>query len=215
MLSPGEQPRPQPPSLRRLAIALGVCALIALALYSQRSTIQEYREHFLGDRKGTSFSLSELSGEWSERTVQKRFAEHPVWCGRYEGTLAADRACGVKIKSYNGVPAVYLAFFFNAAQLRQVAISLPSWAHADAYKKLVAEYGVPYASQLLPAEGVRLHGWRLPDGAGLFFNRDRPLNPLETNAIYWRSATECRSTGCFIDKRQQRGPKPGASVESF
>ena len=202
MRAPGEQPRSRPVSFRRVAIALGICALIAVLLYPQRNALREYRDYFFGGHKGVSFDLAQLSGDWSEGIVRKRFSEHPVWCGRYEGNLAADRACGVKIKAYDDVPAVYLAFFFNASQLRQVAISLPSWAHGKAYDKLVAQYGSPYASQPLPSAGVRLHGWRLPDGAALFFNRDRPLNPLETNAIYWRSPAECRSGGCFAGDRR-------------
>ncbi|WP_280815111.1 hypothetical protein [Variovorax sp. TBS-050B] len=171
--------------------------MIALLLYPQRARLEEYREHFFGNSKSTFFSVSELSEEWTEATVRQRFAEHPVWCGRYQGDLPVDRACGVKIKSYNGIPALYLALFFKDAKLQQMAISLPWWAQGKAYRNVVAEHGAPSASQPRSFSGVRLHGWRLPDGGGLFLNRDRPFNPLDTNAIYWRSATECRTRGCF------------------
>jgi hypothetical protein len=57
--------------------------------------------------------------------------------------------------------------------------------------------GEPVGAQSLPAAGVRLLGWRLDDGAAVFYNRDRPLNPLERNGIYWVSARHCRASPCF------------------
>ena len=196
------------PVFNRTRIALGLCLVVAVALYTQRKAIHELHDHFFGEHSGTSFELAELSGDWTEQTVQTRLAGHPIWCGRYEGNLAADRACGVKVNAYNGLPALHIGFFFNASHLRQVAISLPSWAHADAHAQLLADFGAPYASQFWAFPGPRLNGWRRPDGAGLFINRDRPLNPLQTNAIYWRSATECELLGCFVERL-----RPAASTE--
>lgn len=197
MLSPGKQPRSHPVSLRRVLLAVLACVIVTALLLSQKANLEEYRLYFTDERKPVTFALEELSENWTERTLQERFVGYPILCEAYRGRLPVERACGVDVSSHNGVPALFIAFFFSGGHLDQVSINIPWWSHGTAFKSLVAAFGRPAASEFLPRDGVRLYGWQLASGAALFLNRDRPLNPLSWNAIYWRSASACQKGGCF------------------
>jgi len=197
MSSPGEQPRDSSVSLRRVSLAL-LFGLLALALImSQRGNLEEYYLYFTEARKPVEFPFGGLSEAWSEKTLHERFGSYPIICRFYAGNLPVDRACGVDVSSYNGIPTLFITFFFAAGRLQSVAVNVPWWSHSRAYSTLVSSLGQPDASQLFPHSGVRLHGWRLANGAAVFFNRDRPLNPVAWNGIYWNSASMCAKTGCF------------------
>lgn len=197
MRSPGEQTRTPPVSLRRVLIALLVCAVLAAVLFTQRRNLNEYRLYLTEDRKAASIDLTALSEDWSETRLREHFMDIPVNCYPYRGPLAVQRACAVDVASVNGVPAMYMSFFFAGGRLDQLSISVPWWSHGAAHENLFTLLGEPTASQLLPHEGVRLHGWKLGNGAAMFLNRDRPLNPFWWNGIHWRSATACKRDGCF------------------
>lgn len=153
--------------------------------------------YFTEDRKPLAFGFTELSEEWTEPTLHERFAGFPISCHPYRGILQADRACAVFVKSHNEVPALFLSFFFSAGRLNEAVVNIPWWSHGSAYHSLTATFGQPAASQFFPHHGVRLHGWRLANGAALFLNRDRTLNPFSWNAIYWRSSAACGTSGCI------------------
>lgn len=196
-LSPGEQPRNKPISFRRIALATIAVGVVAALLLSQRGNIEEYRLYFTQDRKPATFTFTELSEDWTEKTLQEKFSGFPMTCVPYRGSLPVQRACGVDVASHNGVPALFVSFFFSAGRLDQAVVNVPWWSHRTAYSSLVTALGQPAASQVFPRDGVRLHGWTLPGGAALFLNRDRPLNLLAWNAIYWRSPSACAATGCI------------------
>lgn len=198
MRFPGEQPRTPSVSSRRVLTLLIPILLLATFLLFQAGNLTEYRLYFTTDRKPATLDLLSLSEDWTESRLRAQFAEFPVGCHPYQGPLPVQRACAVDVRSANGVPALYMSFFFTRGRLSQVAINVPWWSHQSAYQYLVATLGKPVASQLLPRSGVRLHGWQLGNGSAVFFNRDRPFNPLHWNAIYWRSPTECRHEGCFV-----------------
>ncbi len=197
MLSPGEQPRTPSLGPRRLWVLLLFTALLAVYLQTQAGNILEYRLYFTEDRRAAQLSLLELHEGWSEATLRQRFAGHPVTCEPYRGDMKVQRACAVDVGSLNGVSALFLSFFFADGRLSHVSVNVPWWAHRAALKSLVDSFGQPVASQRLPHQGVRLHGWSLANGAAVFMNRDRPLNPLSWNSIHWRSASSCRSEGCL------------------
>lgn len=199
MLSPGEQAQTPPLSLRRVLLLLCLCAGIAGLLLSQAGNLKEYRRYFTETRKPVSLDLSALSEEWTESRLKEQFRGHPVKCYPYQGPLAVQRACAVEVSSMNGVPTLYMSFFFMGGHLDQVSVNVPWWSHQAAYEHLVTSLGSPLASQFLPRNGVRLHGWRLGNGSAVFLNRDRSINPLDWNAIYWRSATGCKHEACFRD----------------
>jgi hypothetical protein len=192
---------PHPPtpsfSIRRVLIAVGLCIGLAALLLSQARNLNEYWLYFTQDRRGASLDLRTLSEDWTESTLRERLPGHPIGCHPYTGPLPVQRACGVDVKAVNGVPAMFLSFFFAGGRLDQVAISVPWWNHPSAHRYLRETLGRPSASQVIPIDGVRLHGWDLGNGSAVFLNRDRPFNPLQWNGIYWRSATACRQQGCF------------------
>ena len=197
MLSPRQTAPSQPVSFRRILLALFACTIIAMILLAQKNYLNEYWLYFTEQRKPASFNFLELSESWTERSLRERFSGYPIGCYQYQGDLPVDRACGVDVSSHNGVPALYISFFFADGHLDQVSVNIPWWSHGTALKSMVAAFGQPTASQSRFRAGVRLHGWPLRNGAALFFNRDRPVNPLTWNAIYWRSASTCQKGGCF------------------
>jgi hypothetical protein len=197
MPSPGEQPR-TPPAHRRTVLVLAlICVAVAALLLAQAGKLNEYRLYFTEDRRSASLDLSALSDEWTEADLKERYAGYPILCEPYRGPLPVQRACAVDVKSVNDVPALYMSFFFAGGRLNQLSINVPWWSHGTAYDSLVNTLGQPAASQQLPRAGVRLHGWRLGNGAAVFFNRDRPNHPLSWNGIYWRSPSACKVEGCF------------------
>ena len=197
MLSPGEQPRTHPINLRRVFLLLCLCVGIAGLLFSQAGNLKEYKLYFTENRKPASLDILALSEEWTESSLKERFRGHPVRCYPYQGPLAVQRACAAEVSSANGVPTLYISFFFVGGLLDQVSVNVPWWSHRAAYEHLVTSFGSPTTSQFFPRYGVRLHGWRLGNGSAVFLNRDRPINPLDWNAIYWRSATGCKHEACF------------------
>lgn len=197
----GEQPYSRSINYSRVAFIVMACLIASLLVLSQRDNIEEYRLYFTETRKPAKFQFSELSEDWTEKTLRERFYGYPMSCQPYQGDLPVDRACGVDVNSHNGVPALFISFFFSAGHLDQAVVNVPWWSHDEAFDTLVATLGQPDASQLLPHKGVRLYGWHLPRGAALFLNRDRPLNLFSWNAIYWSSPSACAQRGCFKNKK--------------
>lgn len=184
-------------SLLRISIAVVLCLAVLIPQYP---AIREHQLYFTQDRRDVSLPFAELSAAWSEKTLRDRFPDIPVHCYPDPGEDLGDLGCVLDTKSINGVPALFISFFFSSGHLQQISINVPWWQHRVAYDYLAASIGPPSVSQLLPSGGVRLHGWRLPDGAAVFLNRDKSLNPLVWNAIYWRSAEACANNTCFASR---------------
>lgn len=197
VLSPGEQPRTPPLKLRRVLMLLLLCAAPIAVCVSQVDKWHIYQQYFSEQRAPASLDLTSLSEQWTESTLQQRFHGHRLSCHPYEGPLEVQRACAVRVRSLNGVPTLYLAFFFAGGRLDQVAINVPWWSHGTAYQYLERTLGHPAVSEPLPHNGVRLHGWQLRNGAAVFMNRDRDTNPLQWSGIHWHSASACKKDACF------------------
>ena len=194
-LSPGEQPRSPPENPRRiLALLLGGAALIVF-IQLQWDLFKEYLRYFADDRTPVSLDFSTLSESWTERTLEQRFAGNRIDCAPYQGSLRADRACAVNAGVTNGIPVLYASFFFLNGQLTQMVVNIPWWVHLDAYRQLTRSLGAPADALSL---GSDLHQWRLANGAAVYFNRRRSVNPLQWNAILWRSPSDCKlKPACF------------------
>ena len=200
MPSPGEQAPPQSPNVRRIASVLAVIALFSCLLFVYREHLEEYRLYFFTERQPVVFRYAELSGDWTEQSLQDRFKGFKVRCFSETGNSLGDRVCGLDAKSHNGVPVLFISFFFSNGRLAHASINVPWWSHSEGRRVIEAALGPPLAAQWLPnSSGVRLLGWKLPDGAALFYNRDKDSNPLVWNAIFWNSATACKSKGCFTN----------------
>jgi hypothetical protein len=174
-----------------------VCLAVLLLVLLEKDRLREHWLFFTEDRTAVTFDFIELSESWTVDTLRQRFSGSPIRCYPNPGDGLGDLGCIVDTMSHNGVPSLFISFFFASGHLQQVSVNIPWWNHSEAYSKLTTTFGEPLASQLLPYHGVRLQGWRMADGAGLFYNRDRAINPLDWNAIYWRSASSCKASPCF------------------
>ena len=181
-------------SVLRILLAVLAATLLYAAYQTQKANLNEYYLYLTEDRKAASFAFSELSEEWTEQRIKDRFQGYPISCRAWK---EGSRACGVDVSSHNGVPAMFMTFFMESDQLREVAINVPLWARRQAEESLRQTLGRPAASQFLPRSGVRLVGWSLLDGSAVFLNRDLNVLPPFRNAIYWRSPSSCTRQGCF------------------
>lgn len=196
-----EQAQPESFKLRRILIALAICLTVLLLLMTQKEVIREYQLYFTEDRRDVAFQLTDISETWTEKTLRDKFPGVPLNCFKNPGNNLGDLACGLDTKSFNGTLALFISFFFSSGHLQQISINVPWWKHQAAYSYLLASLGQPTASQFQPHSGVRLHGWQLQNGAGIFYNRDQSLNPLEWNAINWHSPSLCATNKCFIHRK--------------
>lgn len=198
--SPGQQTNTPPASLRGILLALLFCALPATYLFLNKERIREYWLYLTEDREAVTLAYTELSADWTEKRLRERFGHLPLRCTSSSPRNLGDRACSVDVKSHNGIPTVFMSFFFTSGRLSHVSFNVPWWAHAQARRAIESVHGQRVAAQFLPRSGVRLEGWRLPGGAGLFYNSDRSLNPFEWNSIFWNSAESCASGNCFTPR---------------
>lgn len=191
----------KPISLLNILLAVLFAALLFVAYETQKSHLNEYYLYLTEDRKDASFAFSELSEDWSEQYIKERFSGYAMSCHPYKN---GARACGVDVKSHNGVPAMFISFFLVSDHLQEVAVNLPLWSRSEAEQSLLHTLGSPISAQLLPRHGVRLVGWKLFEGSAVFLNQDPNLLPPFRNSIYWRSASACNKGGCFVKNRTNK-----------
>lgn len=197
-LAPGEQDTPSGVSPWRLAALLLPMLLVIWVWNTRFPPVREYTLYLTEDRKPAELPWEEVREDWSEAEVSRRFASYPVRCEPdYTGMPQITRVCTVDVKCFNGTPALYVSFMIAGSTLQRVAPMVPWWSHAAGLAALKSAHGVPSASQQTWHAGVRLHGWKLPNGAAVFYNRDRPLNPLQPNSAQWVGPAACRQTSCI------------------
>lgn len=184
-------------SFRGIFFALLICLCYFGLVMTQKDALIEHKLYFTEDRKEISFQFSEMSEKWTIKMLRDRFPGHTLNCQPNPGEMLGDMGCVLDAKSFNGVPALFISFFFSSNHLQQIAVNIPWWKHQVAYEYLQTTMGKPAASQLFPHSGVRLHGWILTDGTAVFYNRDKSINPLRWNTIYWQSASLCAANRCI------------------
>lgn len=199
--SPSEK-QAQSINVRRFFFLLVPCFVIFLFFLTQQNFIRVHQSYFIEDRQNISLQFSDLSDTWTEKTLRKKFANMPINCYPNPGEGLGDLACVLDTKSFNNIPALFISFFFTANRLQQISVNVPWWEHQAAYNYLRTSLGEPSTSQYLPHGGIQLHGWQLPDGAAIFYNRDKSFNPLMWNTILWRSASSCAFNSCFVHPDQ-------------
>jgi hypothetical protein len=156
------------------ALLMGAAALFLTFPDNAR----EYWLYLSQDRPSLVLAYDEISQDWTETEIKKRFAQLRFRCyDNRPGEYLDQRSCFADIGDHNGKPAMAVAFYLSQGKVNHVGISVPWWAHGRQASQLRATFGNPYAAQRTEVEGVRLAGWRMPGGHAIFFNRDRPLNP--------------------------------------
>lgn len=185
----------------RLAFLLVLLALVCFGAWvSQRfpNEVREYRLHFTTERPEAQFHIGFLSDEWTEDDLRKQLGWLQFRCqANRPGQYLDERSCFADIRSYNRVPAMTASFYFAQGKLNRAALQLPSWEHEGGLTLLFRMLGKPQGAQARASAGVRLVGWQLDNGGAVYYNRDRPLNPLERNGIFWVSPRHCQQHPCF------------------
>ena len=176
-----------------------VFAIAALYLFINGWKLEEYWRYFAEDRMPITFDYDSLSENWTEKSLYERFGHFPIQCRTYIGGLPVERACGIDVKSHNGVPALYLAFFFKQDRLQFLSVNIPRWSLRKAKESLRHRFGNPYAGQLLKYNGVRLAAWKMSNGSAVFLNMEEPPGPLSWNSVLWISASQCEASKCFAE----------------
>lgn len=189
----------------RLAFLLVLLALVCFGAWvSQRfpNEVREYRLHFTTERPEAQFHIGFLSDEWTEDDLRKQLGWLKFRCqANRPGQYLDERSCFADIRSYNRVPAMTASFYFAQGKLNRAALQLPSWEHESGLTLLFRMLGRPQGAQARASAGVRLVGWQLDNGGAVYYNRDRPLNPLERNGIFWVSARHCQQHPCFTSPK--------------
>lgn len=179
-----------------VALALVLAGALLGKMYPDHA--REYYLYITESRPDASLQFTELSEDWSEQLVQERFSDLTLRCyDNRPGEYLDDRSCFADVGSLNGHGAMNISFYFKNKKLNRLAVNVPWWSHWAAYMSLKASHGQPLASQFWPRHGVRLHGWQLSNRSAVFFNQDRPLNPLQWSGIFWVSDRQCQLEGCF------------------
>ena len=185
----------------RLAFLLTLLALVSFGAwvrFTYPTEIREFHLHFTTHRPQANFHLGFLSDRWTEDDLRQQLGWLSFRChANAPGRYLDDRSCFADIRAFNQVTAMSLSFFFAEGRLNRAAVQLPSWHHEAGLQMLMRMLGRPIAAQSTYSAGVRLIGWRLEDGGAVYYNRDRPLNPLQRNGIFWVSARHCRASPCF------------------
>lgn len=189
----------------RLAFLLVLLALVCFGAWvSQRfpNEVREYRLHFTTERPEAQFHIGFLSDEWTEDDLRKQLGWLQFRCqANRPGQYLDERSCFADIRSYNRVPAMTASFYFAQGKLNRAALQLPSWEHEGGLTLLFRMLGKPQGAQARASAGVRLVGWQLDNGGAVYYNRDRPLNPLERNGIFWVSPRHCQQHPCFTSPK--------------
>lgn len=196
----------------RLAFLLSVLVVVSFGAWVRftfPTEVREFHLHFTTHRPQANFHLGFLSDQWSEDDLRQQLGWLTFRCyANAPGRYLDDRSCFADIRAFNHVTAMSLSFFFADGQLNRAAVQLPSWHHEEGFHMLRRMLGKPTGAQAKFSAGVRLIGWQLADGAAVYYNRDRPLNPLERNGIFWVSARHCRASPCFSN------PEPSAEAQT-
>lgn len=192
------------PVVRLLAILIGLVFLYVILLsliFPDRA--REYRLYLTESRHALDFSFDDLSDRWTEADLRLYFESEKIRCYEdgFVGKLG-NKACVVDVSSHNGVPAMFVSFFFADNKLNSAIVALPWWVHGQMLETLANDYGAPAGLQEKPVNDVRLIGWSLQNGGGLFINRERDHNPLFWNVLLWASPRLCGFSGCFSEDQQ-------------
>jgi len=164
---------------------------------TQQREVREYRHYLLEDRPAAQMDWKRFSETWAPDTVKEQFPGNNVQCDRETtGHPGVSLRCTVYLKSLNGVPTMYMNYWFSDERLVRVASAIPWWSHGNAMQYLESILGSPHRTQDQQASGIRLIGWRLDEGGSIVYNRDQGHNPLEFNSIQWLSATACKGQPC-------------------
>ncbi len=186
----------------RLVILLGLLGISIFLLINKGLVVSNFRTWQYGSAR-FSLDLQDIQGGLTEAEIKQRFFTLPLHCSNnhISGSKLGDRVCYTELKTYDGLPASFIVFFFHNGGLSSLKIDVPWRIHRKMKHRLFQHYGRPFVNDLLPLHGVRLVGWKLLHG-NLIYNLDPHINPLQWNTIYWISAAQTQRIGGDFVKRK-------------
>ena len=197
--------KPNPRQTRTVVLLVMLTASFCFWWFAQRGDARrqsgmeiEYRLYKSESRKPVRLKLSDVSSIASEADLHRALQGHQVVCQPdWTGVSGAKTACAVYTNSYNGVPAMYLNFIFSEVALVRMGVAIPQEAHEEGFKFLESEFGTPTVTQSTAKAGIRLHGWKLADGAAVFYGRERAKEAFEPSSIQWMPQRGCGGRSCI------------------
>lgn len=188
--------------MRRLMSLIVLLALLAVAaaLAFDRRGVQEYWWHLTETRPALDLPFEQISQDWTEADLRARFPDLAWRCMSSAAHASlGNRGCYADISAHNGLSAMAVAFHLREGRVHHAVVHHPSWVHKRMLRDLRQRHGRPHATQRLRVQGVRLTGWKLPNGS-LFANHNVPDNPLKPNTTMWSSPRACTERPCWTSQ---------------
>ena len=181
-------------------LVLFVLLIVGGALVYDRRGVQEHWLFLTRSSTPLSLPLAEISQQWREQSLRTQFPNLQLDCyNNAPGQYLGQRSCFADITSFNGVPAMAIAFHMNDGLVDHVSVHVPNWEFRRLHAHLRSAYGDPLDEQPEPFAGVRLADWKI-SGGSIFVNRDKAGNPLSINQVLWSSDRLCTRTPCWKRK---------------
>lgn len=185
--------------MRRVLTLLVLILLLAVggAIAYDRRGLEEHWLFLTRASTPLSLPLAEISQQWQEQSLRTQFPNLQLACyDNAPGQYLGQRSCFADITSFNGVPAMAIAFHMNGGLVDHVSVHVPNWEFQRLHAHLRSTYGAPLDEQPEPFAGVRLAGWKITGGS-IFVNRDQSGNPLSFNQVLWSSDRLCAGSPCW------------------
>jgi len=170
-------------------VALAVAIFVAVAV-----NYPLMRQHWFAHQEGTvniHLALEGVSEKMSIEEIRRVMAPVALECNleaRIAHRRITEQTCYAMIKSFKGMPALMIAFFFKQNQLAGLKVDFPWWRHWGMARLLLSQYGPPTAV-VMPTFSETLVGWHLPGGI-LFYAVSPGWNPVQWTTAYWMSNEE-------------------------
>jgi hypothetical protein len=158
------------------------CVLLVAAVLPYLGAWHIYRGHFIGNLHHVRLRFDTLPPRMDEAALRRHLQPAPNCLN--DERMGASRICYLALHSANGLPALTLAFFFEAGFVNVAFLHVPWWAHDRMQAALTAEWGRPVRQGPGRSDGKPQLVWTLPNG-WLYMNESRYLHPLQWSAVVW------------------------------
>lgn len=183
-----------------LMLCTALLSIVALwVLYPDYSN--ENWLYLTESRPAASVDFASIPPETSEAQWLAKHSQLKFYCSDApQQGYGSERSCYADISALNGLPAMGLTAHFSGNRLAHLTVSIPWWDHRDRLRQLHQTLGAPVIHKLPAVDGLRLEGWHLSNGSGIFYNFDRNWAPTKWSQMIWTSAKQCQYEHCFPEQ---------------